>query len=226
MELGDTPDARPVYQKLVEILPDSALGYEGIGSVYLREGKLKEAIPPYKKALTIDTNAPTLSNLGTTYFFLRQYDEAVKWYERSVQINASQSEELWGNLGDAYRWTGQTDKALAAYRKTITLAKMNANSQSANNLGDLGLLYAKMGDQAQAVRSTTLARTKAPNDLQLIYYEGEVYALLGQPLKAIAAYRLAVAKGWLREEVWNDPENAKLQSMPEFVELCRTKPKK
>jgi hypothetical protein len=55
---------------------------------------------------------------------------------------------------------------------------------------------------------------------------GQVYALLDQPSKAIAAYRQAVAKGYNREEICNDPENAKLQSLPELVELCRTNPAK
>jgi tetratricopeptide (TPR) repeat protein len=215
-----------MYQKLIEVIPDSALGYEGIGSAYLREGKLKEAIPPYEKAIAIEPKATTFSNLGTAYFFLRQHDEAAKMYERSVQLNASQSEELWGNLGDAYRWTGQTDKALAAYRKAVNLNRMSADSQSAVLLGDLGLLYAKMGDQAQAIKYTKLARGKNPSDIQLMYCEGQVYVLLGQREKAIDAYRQAIAKGFPREELQNDPENAKLQSMPEFVELCRPKPKK
>jgi hypothetical protein len=45
---------------------------------------------------------------------------------------------------------------------------------------------------------------------------------LGQPVKAIPAYRQAIAKGDSRKEVWNDPENAKLQSFPEFVKLVKS----
>jgi hypothetical protein len=32
----------------------------------------------------------------------------------------------------------------------------------------------------------------------------------------------AIAKGYSRKEVWNDPENAKLQSFPEFVKLVKS----
>jgi predicted Zn-dependent protease len=80
----------------------------------------------------------------------------------------------------------------------------------------------KFGDQAQAVHYTRMARAKAPSDVQLMYSEGQVYALLGQPAKAITAYSQAVAKGYKREELWNDPENAKLQSFPEFVKLVKS----
>jgi Flp pilus assembly protein TadD len=88
------------------------------------------------------------------------------------------------------------------------------SAQSASLLGDIGLLYAKFGDQAQAVHYTRMARAKAPSDVQLMYSEGQVYALLGQPVKAIPAYRQAIAKGYSRKEVWNDPENAQIAILP------------
>jgi tetratricopeptide (TPR) repeat protein len=118
---------------------------------------------------------------------------------------------------------GQTEKAHAAYKRAIDIAKMDdPSAQSASLLGDIGLLYAKFGDQAQAVHYTRMARAKAPSDVQLMYSEGQVYALLGQPGKAIPACRQAIAKGYSRKEVWNDPENAKLQSFPEFVKLVKS----
>jgi hypothetical protein len=45
---------------------------------------------------------------------------------------------------------------------------------------------------------------------------------LGQPVKAIPAYRQGIAKGDSRKKVWNDPENAKLQSFPEFVKVVKS----
>jgi eukaryotic-like serine/threonine-protein kinase len=225
--LGKSAKALPEYQKVAELAPDNPIGYGNIGSVYLREGKWSEAIPQFQRSLALAPDADTYSNLGTAYFFLKSYDESVRMYQKAVQINANQNEELWGNLGDAYRWLGQAEKARVAYKKAIAIAKMDdPSAQSASILGDIGLLYAKMGDQAQAVQYTRLALSKNPADLQLIYSEGQVYALLDQPSKSIAAYRQAVAKGYARQELWNDPENAKLQSLPEFVELVGTKTSK
>jgi eukaryotic-like serine/threonine-protein kinase len=221
-ELGDNTRALIEFQKVAELAPDNPMGYGDIGSVYLRTGKWSEAIPHFQKALSIAPDAPTYSNLGTAYFWLKRYDESVKMYEKAVQT-ANQNEELWGNLGDAYRWQGQAEKARGAYKKAIAIAKMDdPSAQSASILGDIGLLYAKMGDQTQALQYTRMARSKAPSDVQLMYSEGQVYALLDQPSKAIAAYRQAVAKGYARQELWYDPENAKLQSVPEFVKLVKS----
>jgi tetratricopeptide (TPR) repeat protein len=221
--LGDYAKALPEFQNVIEIAPENPMGYESVGSVYLRQDKWEKAISQYQKSLALAPNAVTYSNLGTAYFFMKNYDQATKTYEIAVQINASQNEELWGNLGDAYRSLGQAEKARAAYKKAIGIAKMNPAAQSAAPvLGDLALYYAKIGDQTQAVQHIRLARAKSPGDVQIIYTEGQVYVLLGQTTKAISAYRQAVAKGYVRQELWNDPENARLQSVPEFVELCRT----
>jgi serine/threonine protein kinase/tetratricopeptide (TPR) repeat protein len=218
---GDTAKAAAEYQKVPELAPDSPLAYENIGALYLRQGKWSEAIPQLQKSLALAPDADTYSNLGTAYFFLRRYEEAAKMYEKSVQTTSG-DEVLWGNLGDSYRCLGQTEKAQAAYKKAIVFAKMGSDAQSAAVQGDIGLLYAKIGDQAQAVQYTRLARARAPSDVNLMYSEGQVYALLGKPTQAIAAYRQAIAKGYSRGEMWNDPENAKLQTLPEFVKLVKT----
>jgi tetratricopeptide (TPR) repeat protein len=107
-------------------------------------------------------DAPSYANLGTAYFWLKNYDQATKMLEKAVQIDASRDEELWGDLGDSYRFVGQTDKARAACRRALALAKMGSNAQSACALGDIGLLYAKIGDHAQAVQCTRMARAKPP----------------------------------------------------------------
>jgi len=219
---GENAKALPEFLKVTELAPDSPIGYENVGSVYLRRGKWTEAIPQYRKALAFGPDAPTYANLGTAYFFLKQYDEAVKLYEKALQINGRGDEVLWGNLGDSYRWLGQTEKAQAAYKRAIVIAKMGSDAQSASTLGDIGLLYAKIGDQAQAVQNIRLARAKSPSDLQIIYSEAQVYCLLRQPEKSMIAVRQAVAKGYARQEIWNDPELFRMRSLPEFVKLVGT----
>jgi tetratricopeptide (TPR) repeat protein len=219
--LAHNEDAKalPEFQKVTEIASDSPLGYDGLGLVYMRRGKFNDAVAQFQRALSLAPDAPTYSNLGTVYFFLQRYDEAAKMYEKAVLINGTLDEDLWQNLGDAYRWTGQLEKAQAAYRKTIALAKIGANARSPDVLADVAGLYAKIGDRPKALEYIRLARERAPNDVPIMYTEGQVYALLGPPEKAIAAYRRAVTKGYPRLELFHDPENAKLRSLPEFTKL-------
>jgi tetratricopeptide (TPR) repeat protein len=112
-----------------------------------------------------------------------------------------------GFITDVTAGAGRTEKAHAAYKRAIAIAKMDdPSAQSASLLGDIGLLYAKFGDQAQAVHYTPMARAKAPSDVQLMYSEGQVYALLGQPVKAIPAYRQAIAKGYWEKKFGTIPK--------------------
>ena len=225
--LGDTAKALPEFQKVIEIAPDNPMGYEGVGSVYLRQGKWGEAIPQYQKAIAIAPDAYTYSNLGTAYFWLKNYDQATKMYEKAVEMTPN-NEEFLGNLGDAYRWSGHSDQASAAYAKAIALAfqELQVNPRSASIMGDLGLLYAKKGDATNALQYSNQARAISPDDLQLMYSEAQVKTLIGRPEDALKALRQALEKGYAAQEAWNDPELQKLQALPQFSQLVNQFSKK
>jgi tetratricopeptide (TPR) repeat protein/predicted Ser/Thr protein kinase len=225
--LGDNAKALPEFEKVIEIASDSPMGYEGVGSVYLREGKWSEAIAQFQKALTIAPDSPTYSNLGTAYFFLKNYDQATKMYEKAVAMTPN-DEILLGNLGDSYRWSGHSDDAAVAYGKAISLAfqELQVNPRSASIMGDLGLLYAKKGDPSNAVQYTNQARAISPDDVQLMYSEAQVKTLIGKPEEALKSLRQALEKGYAAQEAWNDPELQKLQAHPQFSQLVNQFTKK
>ncbi len=226
-DLGDTAKALPEFQKVTELAPDNPLGYGDIGSLYLREGKWSESIPEFQKALALAPDSATYSNLGTAYFFLKNYDQATKMYEKAVEMTPN-DEVLLGNLGDAYRWSGHSDQAGTAYSKAISLAfqELQVNPRSASIMGDLGLLYAKKGDATNALQYTNQARAIKPDDLQLMYSEAQVKALIGTPEDALKSLRLALQKGYAAQEAWNDPELQKLQALPQFSQLLKEFTKK
>jgi tetratricopeptide (TPR) repeat protein len=221
-ELGDNAKALPEFQKVVDISSDNPVGYEDVGSVYLREGKWSEAIAQYQKALSIAPDASTYSNLGTAYFYLKNYDQSTKMFEKAVEMTPN-DETYLGNLGDAYRWSGHSDQAAAAYAKAISLAfqQLQVNPQSSTTMSDLGLLYAKKGDGANALQYTNQARAINPDDVQLMYSEAQVKTLIGKPEEALKSLRMALEKGYAAQEAWNDPELQKLQALPQFSQLVK-----
>ncbi len=227
LRLGDNAKALPEFQKVIEIGSDNPMGYEGLGMVYLREGKWGEAVPQFTKALDLAPDSPTYSNVGTAYFFLKNYDRATTMYEKAVEMTPN-DEQLQGNLGDAYRWSGHSDQAAAAYGKAISLAfqELQVNPRSAPIMGDLGLLYAKKGDAANALQYTNQARALGPDDVQLMYSEAQVKTMIGKPEEALKPLRLALEKGYPAQEAWNDPELQKLQVLPQFSQLVNQFSKK
>jgi Flp pilus assembly protein TadD len=137
-------------------------------------------------------------------------------------------EVLLGNLGDAYRWSGHSDQAATAYGKAISMAfqELQVNPRSAAIMSDLGLLYAKKGDAANAVQYTQQARSINADDVQLMYSEALVRTMIGKPEEALKSLRLALEKGYPAQEAWNDPELQKLQALPQFSQLVNEFSKK
>ena len=74
-----------------------------------------------QKALKIEPSEDLYSNLGTAYFYLGHRTDAVAMFQKAVALNPNN--QTWaGNLADGYRWSGDKDKAKAAYKRAIALA--------------------------------------------------------------------------------------------------------
>ncbi|HVO59314.1 MAG TPA: tetratricopeptide repeat protein [Terriglobales bacterium] len=227
LQFGDADKALQEYQRVTEISPDNATGYANIGATYFRQAKWAEAIPSFQKALAIQADADIYSNLGTAYFFLGRYDDAVKNFEQAVALSPK-NEQLMGNLGDAYRASGRSQEAASTYEKAIQLAyaQLQVNPRDATTMADLAFYYAKKGDATQAQQYIRQARSIDASDLQLIYEEGQIYALSGKESEAMRALREAFQKGYPSEEAEKDPELASLKSSAQFGKLIAEYQKK
>jgi eukaryotic-like serine/threonine-protein kinase len=217
---GDNDKALAEYQRVTELAPDNAVGYQNIGAVYFREGQYDKSIPVYQKALEIEPHATIYSNLGTAYFFLKRYEEAIKMFEKAVESNPK-DEQLLGNLADAYRASGNMQKAVSNYDRAIGLSyqQLQVNPRAADVMGDLALYYAKKGDSKNALQYIRQARSITPADLQLLYSDVQVNAISGHTSEAMHSLREALQKGYSSAEAKGDPELDKLKSLPEFTRL-------
>ena len=217
---GETAKALDAYRKVTELEPDNAIGFMNMGAVYFREGKYGECIPYFQKALAIQPQADLYSNLGTAQFFLKRYDESVKMFEKAEEMDPNDP-DIAGNLADAYRWSGQPEKAQSTYAKAIALSykALQVNPRDANAMCSLGVYYAKKGDTTQALQFIRRARAIDPGNIQFIYNDAEVHALAGQEDLALKTLREAFQKGYSPEEARNDPELKKLEGRPEFAGL-------
>jgi serine/threonine-protein kinase len=219
--LGQYDKALAAFQRITELEPDNSFGYLNVGAIYFQQGKYDQCIPFFQKALQIQPHYMTYSNLGTAFFFLKRYSESVPMFEKAVEINPNDP-LLIGNLADAYRWSGEPDKAKTAYEKAIALGfkQLQVNPRDANVLDQLSLYYAKKGDAAQATDFMRRARAINPTDVSMIYDEAVVQTLTGRPAEALKTLREALQKGYSLEEAKADPELANLQNRPEFAKLA------
>lgn len=221
-QLGDYTKALDAFRQITVLAPDIDAGYENMGTVYLREGKYKECIPYYQKALQIEPYWTTYSNLGTAYFFLKQYADAAGTYEKAVALNPNDSEVVV-NLADAYRWSGQQDKARQTYQQAISLGykELQTNPQDAATMAQIALSYAKIGNAQEAQTFIGRARALAASNVDYIYDEAEIDAILNRQDGALRALREAFERHYPVDYASGDQELENLQNNPKFTALIK-----
>ena len=221
-QTGDYSGALEAFRRVTDLEPSNPTGYEDVGGVYFRQGQYEDCVPQYQKALQLDPSYDNYSNLGTAYFYLKRYNDAVTMFEKAVAVNPNQQLAV-GNLADAYRWSGQREKAKATYDRAIALAfqDLQVNPRNAEVMDDLALYYAKKGDSAQALKFARSARAINGDNVFYIYTEGVVEAIAGHTPEALKSLAEAFEKGLPTSDAQNDPELKGLQGKAEFERLIK-----
>lgn len=222
LSIGENDKAREEYQRVTELEPDNVQGWDNLGDAYARMGKYQECISAFQKSIEIAPTWSAYSNIGSIYFLLKRYGEAVQVFEKAVSLGPSQ-EMAVGNLADAYRWSGQKDKALATYDKAISLAfaELQVNPQNTTAMGSLALYYAKKGDPNRGMDFIKRARGIDKKDVSLIYNQAIVENLANRQSEALRTLREALGKGYPAKEAELDPELANLQNQSEFRAMIK-----
>jgi serine/threonine protein kinase/tetratricopeptide (TPR) repeat protein/TolB-like protein len=219
-ELGDNRKALSALSRAVELTPDSAAAYGNVGVIDFQMGKWNEAITAYGKALKLEPSEDLYTNLGTAYFYLGHRTDAVTMFQKAVALNPN-SQQCAGNLADGYRWSGDRDKAKAAYQRAIALAYKahQVNPGNADTLGYLALYYAKNGDTKRALDFIRRARGIDPNGNVLLYVQAVVDTIAGRQNEALESLKEAFQKGYSAVLAKNDPEFKMLETNPGFSKL-------
>jgi len=222
MGLGDYPRALEAFQQVTALEPEIDAGYENVGVVYVQQNKCQESIPYLQKALQIEPYFSTYSNLGTAYFCLKQYANSVEMFEKAVQLNPNDTQTMV-NLADAYRWAGQKDKARTIYEQSISLGykELQTNPQDSGVMMQVALSYAKIGNAQEADRYIRRARAIDKRNVNYMYAEAEIDALLGRVPEALKALKEALDNHYPAESAASDPELANLQSSPGFTGMLK-----
>ncbi len=175
--VGDNEKAAEMFKKVVELAPGNHLGYYNLCAAQYLLGSFTEAEATCRKSIAIRPSSTAYSNLGTVLFCEGRYKESAEWFERAVQLR-SKDPILWGNLGDAYKWSqGEESRARSAYRKAAELARegLRVNPKSSQLLGALAMYEAETSNIGQAMHDLHRALLLAPKDFQIMYDAAVVY---------------------------------------------------
>jgi tetratricopeptide (TPR) repeat protein len=211
------------YQKVIELTPDNTRGYSMLGSAYFYLYDLPQAIQMTEKALSIKATSQVYTNLGTYYFLAKRYEDAVRMFERAVEMGR-EIPKSWGNLADAYRYVpGLKDKAKPAYEEAIRLARegLARNPKDYELLRRLARYHAYLRFRTEALDEIRQARELAPQNAFVLETAVEAYEILGEREEALRALEEMVrAEGSLQSIVLS-PDLAKLRSDPRYAAIMK-----
>ena len=171
-------------------------------------GKLEEAFASFQQAAALEPNdAIVQSWLGFISFRQRRYDDAVKYLNKSIQLNANNS-DTYNNLGNAYLAKGDTDAAIENYRKAVELVK-DQPGKHADPYYNLGNALVKRGDVNAALSAFLEAEQQDPTDPLIQNNLGFVYER--KHTQDPDANPIAPAVEHYRKAVERQPDNAVFQ---------------
>jgi tetratricopeptide (TPR) repeat protein len=199
-------DALDYYEEALKRLPSrEAALHNKIGITNLQMGKLDEAKRGFKDALKADkTFSEAHNNLGVLYYMQKKYGDAVKEYEKAIEIR--QSASFYANLGNAQFARKEFEKAGLAFQQALALDPRILDRRS-NLPGSSAQLPAP---EDQAAFSFVLAK---------------IYSKQGDLDRALQHLRRAMEDGYKDiGQVYDEPDFAPLRKDPRFAQLMAAKP--
>tara|TARA_B110000211_G_scaffold234978_1_gene307983 strand:+ start:5735 stop:8578 length:2844 start_codon:yes stop_codon:yes gene_type:complete len=143
---GSYHSAIDYFELLAQQAPNNFTAYLNISACHYLNGDIKLALSAAQKALTIQPNYIVYSNLGTYYFILKDFNQAVVAFENMIALNDSDYIN-WGNLADAYRFANNP-KYIDAFRQAIMIAEqtLSFNAHDKTTIASLAYYYANVSN--------------------------------------------------------------------------------
>ncbi len=214
---GDYQKALINFQKLIEISPNNHIGYRNTAGIFFILGDIDHAISYSKKAIDIKPSDRAYSNLGTMLFSVRQYEEAITFYKKAIELN-DQYFIYWGNLADAYKLSNNEnhrqayEHAVLGARKMLNIdpndisAKVHLSYYLANlDRVDESLFFAKQVNGSNSGIENFIIATSFDH--------------LGMIEESIKHLKWAIEKKYPVEEIKNTPLLKNSRSATQFKQI-------
>jgi len=180
-------DDLTLWDDTVAKSPHKARPHNNRGQIYYTQGKVKEALREFNKAIELDsTLADAYYNRGLIYYDQGKIDQALNDYDKAIEINPNYA-IAYNNRGNAYAKQGLFARAISDFNKAIEINFMYA--QSYNNRGSA---YEKEGNPQKAVLDYNKAIEINPDFEEAYGNRGQIYYKEGHFAQALEDYNKAI----------------------------------
>src|ERR1700742_1982960 len=127
LQSGQAIEAQLCCQRVLTDHPDHPGALHLMGLIALAAGQLDHALEWMVRAIALDPSPDYLASLGTTLLKQGRHDEALKAFDKAVQLKPDDA-ALWKQLGDALLELQRYDHALLSFQHVLTLDPCNQDA--------------------------------------------------------------------------------------------------
>jgi tetratricopeptide (TPR) repeat protein len=201
VHLQDFAGAERALRGYTSSHPDSSDAIYMLGFVLNRQNRPAESLASYTKAAAIThPTADDLKIIGLDYVLLDDYSDAIKWLEKSVELDPK-NKDAWYYLGRAYYKRSRLIDARKAFLTVLALDPRNAKAENS-----LGLIFESDAQPSAAIEAYRTAIAWEQQDSRpseqpyvnlgsLLLEQGQTEEAISQLEKSVA---LAPSSGYCR----------------------------
>lgn len=175
--------AKPELEKLHQAQPDNPLYLYWLARLDYDNQQFHKGIARLEQVLKLDSKfTKAYDNLALCYEALGQHEEAIRTYQRAIDLNrASSKPSPWPalNLGSLLSKIGKLEEAERSLRESIACDPALSQARY-----QLGVVLEKQGKLAEATRELSQAAVLNPAYPEPHYALGRIYRRMGDLEKA------------------------------------------
>jgi len=205
---GRVAEAAEAFRKVTEITPASANAYSNYGAVLQLQGDFEGSLAAFSRSLAIEPSAAAYSNVGTAYYFLHKFPEAVTNYQRATEMS-SLDQIYWSSLADAlWQMPQRRGEAPGYYRRAVELAERELETKGGRDaqlLAQLAYYCGRLGEPERSAQYLERAVELKDTSPFVAYYAAMAETVAGHAAAAGRYASLAVESGYPRFLLDADP---------------------
>jgi tetratricopeptide (TPR) repeat protein len=205
------------YQRALELGPNSALTNYWFGAFLAVIGFFDRAHILLKRAQELDPLSLVIPAVqGWTYFFARRFEDAIPYYRKVLEVDASHHVTLWF-LGETLVELRNYDEGIAALEKALALS-----GRISRLLGYLGYAYGRAGRYDDARRMLAELEARQRDRYVPPYFPALVHCGLDEREQALDRLEQAYAvRDTMLRDLKADPHWDSLASEQRFEALMQ-----
>jgi DNA-binding winged helix-turn-helix (wHTH) protein/Tfp pilus assembly protein PilF len=197
----DFAGAKRELDRAMKLDDHESLAWHHLAMWHGQLGHVEEAFAAIRRARELEPTRPIFTaNYSLLLYEARRYDEAIEMAKPVIERN-TRFDQARSVLARALMATGDLAGALEQAR---------ANGESGPNQGDLGMVYARLGQRDDALAELKRLDERARRGFAVAFEQAQIYATLGDITRACTALVRAVTDhsllvNWMRLEPRLDP---------------------